>query len=188
MSNQDKKNYTPIVVGGISLLLVLAALGYFFLIGNTSDNTSSVDNTSTSENSDGSTDSSTTDKKIEGYSGDLLAGDKSPLLAFEKADYDKAVKSDKLVVLYFYANWCPICREEFPKMGEAFDELDNENLIGFRVNYNDNETDEHEKALASEFGVAYQHTKVFLKNGERVLKSPESWEKDRYISEINKAL
>src|SRR3989338_1209747 len=46
-----------------------------------------------------------------GYTGALLAGSlrASPLLDFTKADYDKAIASDRLVVLYFYANWCPIC-------------------------------------------------------------------------------
>lgn len=119
------------------------------------------------------------------YERAVLAGSAARLLDFTKADYDAALKTDKLIVLYFYANWCPICKKEFPKMQEAFNELSTDDVIGFRVNYNDNETDAVEKGLAREFGVAYQHTKVFLKNGVRILKSPESWEKDRYLSEIN---
>lgn len=59
-------------------------------------------------------------------------------------------------------------------------------VIGFRVNYNDNQTDNDECNLAREFGVAYQHTKIFVKNGTRILKSPEGWNKDRYLIEINK--
>jgi len=119
------------------------------------------------------------------YKGKKLAGDSSPLLDFTPEDYAAAKLSDKLVVLYFYANWCPICREEFPKMEDAFDELTGDRVIGFRVNYNDNQTSEAERELASEFGVAYQHTKVFLKNGERVGKYPDSWDKDRYLTEIS---
>lgn len=123
------------------------------------------------------------------YSGQVLAGKSAPLLDFVKADYDAAVKSDKLVVLYFYANWCPICRVEVPnELYPAFNELTTDRVIGFRVNFNDNETDADEKNLAREFGVAYQHTKVFLKNGQRALKSPESWDKERYVREINAAL
>jgi len=118
------------------------------------------------------------------FSGEVLAGSQSPLLDFNEPDYQKAIASDKLVVLYFYANWCPSCKIEFPKMQSAFDELSGDNVVGFRVNYNDNQTDKAEKALAKEFGVAYQHTKVFVKNGERVLKSPETWDKSRYTSEI----
>ena len=120
------------------------------------------------------------------YSGIVLAGKSAPLLDFTKADYDAALKTDKLVVLYFYANWCPICKAEFPKMQEAFNELDTDRVIGFRVNYNDNQTDKDEENLAREFGIAYQHTKVFVKNGERILKSPEGWDKNRYFQEINK--
>lgn len=122
------------------------------------------------------------------YSGKVLGGSSSPLLSFNKADYDTAITSEKLVVLYFYANWCPICREEFPKMQAAFNSLTTDQVVGFQVNYNDSETDENEKALARDFGVAYQHTKVFIKNGKRVLKSPEGWDEERYNSEINKLI
>jgi thiol-disulfide isomerase/thioredoxin len=122
------------------------------------------------------------------YSGDVLAGNSAKLLDFTAADYEKALASDKLIVLYFYATWCPICRAEFPKMQSAFDELQTDEVIGFRVNYNDSDTDAAEEALAKEFGVAYQHTKVFLRRGERVLKAPDSWTKERYLSEIGKLL
>ena len=71
-------------------------------------------------------------------------------------------------------------------MQEAFSQLSDEGIVGFRVNYNDNETDENEKQLAREFGVAYQHTKVLIKNGKRLLKAPESWSSAGiYLSKIN---
>jgi thiol-disulfide isomerase/thioredoxin len=120
------------------------------------------------------------------YIGTILAGDKALLLDFNLQDYQKALSSDKLVILYFYANWCPICRAEFPKMQDAFNSTTRDDVIGFRVNYNDNETDANETALAREFGIAYQHTKIFIKNGQRLLKSPETWDKNRYIEEVNK--
>lgn len=122
------------------------------------------------------------------YSGAMLAGKSAPLLDFVKADYDAAIKTDTLVVLYFYANWCSICKAEFPITQEAFNELRTDKVIGFRVNYNDDQTDNDEKNLAREFGVAYQHTKVFVKNGKRILKSPEGWDDKRYDMEISKAL
>ncbi len=127
------------------------------------------------------------DETMMKYSGATLAGTSAPLLDFTKSDYDTAVKTDKLIVLYFYANWCPTCKAEFPVMQKVFDKLTTDNVIGFRVNYNDNQTDEDEKKLAREFGVAYQHTKVFVKNGQRILKSPEGWDMDRYETEIGTA-
>jgi len=123
------------------------------------------------------------------YSGEVLSGSVSPVLDFTKADYEKAKASDKLVVLYFYATWCPFCQTETKEaLYPAFDKLNNENVIAFRVNYNDGDTDEDEKVLAREFGVAYQHTKVFVKNGQRILKSPETWDQGRYETEVANAL
>lgn len=119
------------------------------------------------------------------FTGKVIAGKRTLLLEFNGVDYEAALKSGKIVVLYFYANWCPICKAEVSTaLYPAFNELDTDQVIGFQVNFNDNETDEDEKNVAREFGIAYQHTKVFLKNGSRVLKSPESWNKDRYASEI----
>jgi len=122
------------------------------------------------------------------YSGSVLAGNSAPLLDFNQSDYEAALKTDKLIVLYFYANWCPVCRAEFPLMQQAFNDLNSDQVVGFRVNYNDNETDNSEKNLARQFGVAYQHTKVFVKNNNRILKSPEGWDTGRYTSEINKII
>lgn len=122
------------------------------------------------------------------YSGVVLAGSSALLLDFNKSDYDAVFQTDKLIVLYFYANWCPLCKAEFPLMQEAFNELTTDKVIGFRVNYNDDQTDSDEEALARQYGVAYQHTKVFVRNGERIGKWPDSWNKDRYLSEINSRL
>ena len=122
------------------------------------------------------------------YEGAVFAGVSAPLLDFKKSDYDKAVTSGKLVVLYFYADWCPICKTEFPKMQSVFNKLSSDKVVGFRVNFKDGSTDDAETALAKEFGVAYQHTKVFVKSGQRVLKSPEGWDEARYMAEISKAI
>jgi len=124
-----------------------------------------------------------------GFSGQVLAGTKSLLLDFNQSDYEKALKEKKLVVLYFYAKWCPICQQETSSaLYPAFNEVNDSNVIGFRVNYNDTDTNADEKSLARQFGIAYQHTKVFIKNKERILKDLNQWGKDRYITEIAKAL
>jgi len=134
-----------------------------------------------------------TEKKAYGaimakYTGTVLAGKSAPLLSYNNTDYEAAVKSDKLVALYFTANWCPICKVEIPNLYAAFNELATDKVVGFRVDYNDSDTDADEKNLARELGVVYQHTKIFLKNGKQVLKSPESWSKERNLSEITKAI
>ncbi len=123
------------------------------------------------------------------FSGDRLAGSPEiPLLEYNDEDYQAALASDKLIALFFYANWCPSCRVEFPRMEQAFDGFTDENVVGFRVNFKDNATSDSERDLAREHGVGYQHTKVFIKDGERVLKSPETWSTEKYVSEITSNL
>lgn len=116
----------------------------------------------------------------------VLAGTTTKYFEFTKEAYDQALAENKVILLYFYASWCPICRLEQPKTFAAFNELNNPNIIGFRVNYRDSDTDENEVDLAKQFGVSYQHTKVILKDGQRVLKAPDSWDKERYLEELKK--
>jgi thiol-disulfide isomerase/thioredoxin len=121
------------------------------------------------------------------FLGPRIAGDEngSQLLEFNQTDYDNAISADKLVLLYFFANWCPICKEEFEQTKKAFDVLDDPGVVGFRVNYKDSETTKDEEAIAREHGVAYQHTKVFVRGDRRLKKSPEGYPTvEHYISTI----
>lgn len=171
------KIFVPIIA--ITLLIIA---GFFFISQKSNQSTKSPQKTTTSSPKEEG-------KMVAGYEGNVLAGNTSPLLDFTRADYDKALASGKIVLLYFYANWCPICRAEVPQaLYPAFNELSSNGVIGFRVNYNDSDTDESEKALAKEFVITYQHAKVILKNGKAVAKSMETWDKEQYLQEITKAL
>lgn len=114
------------------------------------------------------------------YKGTHLAGTTTPYLAFTKADYEKALSENKVILLYFYASWCPVCRVEQKETTAFFDGLDREDVVGFRVNFKDSDTDADEEALARQFGIPYQHTKVILKDGKQALKSLEQWGKPEY--------
>ena len=116
----------------------------------------------------------------------LLAGSQSGYYTFTQEAYEQALKDNKVILLYFYANWCPICKLEEPKARQAFNELNDPNIVGFRVNYKDSDTDKDEEILAKEFQIPYQHTKVIIKDGKQVLKAPDSWGNDRYIQELTK--
>lgn len=79
-----------------------------------------------------------------------------------------AAASEKRRVLYFYANWCPTCQPADKDFQENATQLP-EDVVVIRVNYNDDDTDEAEKALAKKYGVTYQHTYVQIDDqGEKV--------------------
>lgn len=126
-------------------------------------------------------------KKDASFKGAVIAGSSAPLLEFNQRDYETALAQGRVVALYFYASWCPLCKKEFENTKAAFNAYEGDNLVGFRVHFNDGEVTPEMEALAREFGVAYQHTKVFIKDGERILKSPETWNTQRYLNEFAKA-
>lgn len=127
-------------------------------------------------------------RSTQSFQGTVIAGTTAPYIEFNTADYELAKSQGNIILLDFYANWCPICRAEEPEIKAGFDALTAENVVGFRVNYNDDETDDAEKALAKEFGVTYQHTKVIVHNGEVKLKTLEQWDVEIFNEELGKVL
>lgn len=90
---------------------------------------------------------------------------------YSSSAYQQAKAAGQPIFLYFYANWCSLCRPQEPVVVELFgtSEVAAMGVAGFRVNYNDNETDADEQALARELGVNYQHTFLtFTADGRQV--------------------
>ncbi len=196
-SSNDAGFTKPVVIAIVALVLVVAGIGYFII----RTEPAPADGMMKSEdiiNKEGDVmmkKEGDVMMKKEGdsmmmkYTGTILAGKSAPIIDYNKADYESAISSDKLVILYFYANWCPSCRIEVASaFYPAFNELTTDKVVGIRINYKDSNTDSDEKALAVKYGIPYQHTKVLIKNGKQLLKAPDSWSKDRYLSEINKVI
>lgn len=166
----------PLVI--ILVLLLAGLVGAFFLIKKAPKNAPTGQTVQ----------KEATGKTLPGYSGKVLAGQNSPYLDFTKADYEKAAGEGKIVILNFYANWCPVCRVEQPEVKAGFDSLTSNQVVGFRVNFSDSDTDEDERQLAKQFNIPYQHTKVILKNGQEVKRSGDQWDKDKFNEQINSVL
>ncbi len=118
----------------------------------------------------------------------ILAGSTSTYTEFRQEDYDKALRENKVIFLDFYASWCPICRAEEPAIFDGFNSLTTDEIVGFRVNFKDPETDENEKRLAEQFRIPIQHTKVIIKNGQEVSRSSDSWELEDFRKAVDLAL
>lgn len=163
------------IIVGIAIVIVCGIV--FFLLQNTSVKTeSNIDTTSPKEEN--------RMNKIDGYEGNVLAGTTTPFLEFNQADYDKAIADGKIIFLNFYADWCPICRAEQPELFEGFNTMDLENVVGFQVNFKDANTDDTEKALAQDFQIPYQHTKVILLNGNEVFKETVQWDRENLVETL----
>ncbi len=116
----------------------------------------------------------------------LLAGTTSPYYEFNPTAYSKALAENKVILIYFYADWCPICkREQADATLPAFNELQKSNVVGFRVHYNDGKATAEERDLAKQYGITYQHTKIILKDGKQVSKDLNSWNKEKYLAEFS---
>jgi thiol:disulfide interchange protein len=84
---------------------------------------------------------------------------------YTKEAYEEAKGSGKPILLFFYANWCPTCKVDEPILKKIIQETDAD-IIAFRVNTLDSDTDADEEELAEEFGIFIQHTFIFIdRNG-----------------------
>lgn len=86
------------------------------------------------------------------------------VITLTTASYDTEVmKSDKPVLIDFFATWCGPCRMVSPLVDEIAEETDNYKIC--KVNVDD------EPALAQKFGIMSIPTLVVLKRGEVVSKN-----------------
>ncbi len=124
-----------------------------------------------------------------GYTGKIIAGSATPYREFNKVDYEKSLAEGKVIYLYFYATWCPICKAERPNILQAFDEMSYPGAVGFEVHYNDGQDTKEHKDMARTLGVSYQHTTIIVgRNGEEFFRSLSPISKDEIKNQISNAL
>jgi hypothetical protein len=121
--------------------------------------------------------------------GKVLAGSVATYSQFTEAGYNKAKKDGKIIFLKFYGDWSAISTKvDEPVLEAGFNQLSDKKVVGFRVHFADGKNGSVEDALAKEFNVKTEGTKVIVKDGKAVVTSADSWTAEQFTQEINKAL
>ena len=96
----------------------------------------------------------------------------------EKNFENEVLKSDKPVIIDFYADWCGPCKMMSPIIDEISDELGDKIKVG-KIN-----TDENLE-LAQKYGIMSIPTIMIIKNGEISKTFIGVTDKDEIIKEVN---
>ncbi|MEY4556051.1 MAG: hypothetical protein RL093_1170 [Pseudomonadota bacterium] len=75
-------------------------------------------------------------------------------VAFNRAAFEQAQAADKRILIDVWAPWCPTCRAQEPIIDRVAAARGNENLIVFRVHFDD------QKAEVRRFGAQRQSTLI----------------------------
>ena len=101
------------------------------------------------------------------------------VLEFTTNNFEEvAMKSDKLVVVDFWAEWCGPCRLIGPIIHELADEYGDKVVFG-KIDVDSQGT------LAGQFGIRNIPTVIFLKGGKVVDKQVGAVPKAKFVEKIN---
>jgi len=104
------------------------------------------------------------------------------VIEFTSNNFDEiALKSDKLVVVDFWAEWCGPCRLIAPIIHELAEEYADKVVFG------EVDVDSH-GTLAGQFGIRNIPTVLFIKGGKVVDKQVGAVPKAKFVEKINALL
>lgn len=154
-------------------ILVIISLFLFALFWSTNKGrqfSASLDSKANTQNPDVTTPSSDSETDDNGY------------VTFTQKSFESNMA--KCRVLFFYANWCTTCRPVNADFLKNPNQLPDD-VVVYRVNYRDSDTDESEKELAEKYKITYQHTFVQVNQQGEVIKKWNGGNLAELIKKVN---
>jgi len=95
---------------------------------------------------------------ISGCAGEEVKNETKPAIPFTLSTTDSVQHKlqdyhGKIVMLNFWADWCPSCRKEFPKMQQVYEKLKMQGFVILAVN--SGQSWEHVSQIKEEFGLTF---------------------------------
>lgn len=107
---------------------------------------------------------------------------KMALIHFNEEGFDKALSSDKLMMVDFWATWCGPCQMLGPVIEQLAEEYEEQDVIIGKVDVDEN------PELARRYGVMSIPTVIFLKNGEEFDRKVGAMPAEVYADALDEAL
>jgi thiol-disulfide isomerase/thioredoxin len=105
---------------------------------------------------------------------------------YKKEAFNESLKSDKVAMLFFGANWCSTCALEYGSYTQmAGDYSGNKDLIIYYVHIEDDQISEEDKEVANAHNIISRSSKVLFYNGKKVISTASPWTSQKLIAEIN---
>lgn len=107
---------------------------------------------------------------------------KMALIHFNEEGFDKALSSDKLMMVDFWATWCGPCQMLGPVIEQLAEEYEEQDVIIGKVDVDEN------PELARRYGVMSIPTVIFLKDGEEFDRKVGAMPAEVYADALDEAL
>ena len=104
------------------------------------------------------------------------------LIHFNEEGFDKALSSDKLMMVDFWATWCGPCQMLGPVIEQLAEEYEEQDVIIGKVDVDEN------PELARRYGVMSIPTVIFLKDGEEFDRKVGAMPAEVYADALDEAL
>ncbi len=174
----------PIIILVIVAVVAILGVGAYTLSQNSSQSDSMMQKDDATMEKSESPEQEAMEKKegeamMEKTDDKMMRADSSRYVEYSKAVLDQS--ADKRRVLYFYATWCPSCKqanEDFTANPSKIPE----DVVVIRTNYNDPNTDQEEKDLARKYGITYQHTFVQVDSAGKELTKWNGGDTDELVT------